>query len=218
MNPKRRIMANRKIVRVKRSTKYSDRIIIVLDDKSVFRIPEDVFVLNVLHEGDEVTLEEIESYGKKMRLQESRDSAFRLLGYRMRSIAEMKKRLKEKKFDPEEIDQTIDYLIKRKYLDDKEFGEAFVKEKVRNKKIGPRALKEELYPHHLSPELTESLIQEVYVEFDPYFLIENHLIKKRIEKNMSFKNKDKKRMTDFLMRKGFYWDSIQEVYHDWGLI
>jgi len=211
-------MANRKIVRVKRSTKYSDRIIIVLDDKSVFRIPEDVFVLNVLHEGDEVTLEEIESYGKKMRLQESRDSAFRLLGYRMRSIAEMKKRLKEKKFDPEEIDQTIDYLIKRKYLDDKEFGEAFVKEKVRNKKIGPRALKEELYPHHLSPELTESLIQEVYVEFDPYFLIENHLIKKRIEKNMSFKNKDKKRMTDFLMRKGFYWDSIQEVYHDWGLI
>ena len=89
-------MANRKVVRVKRSTKYSDRIIVHLDDKSVFRIPEDVFVLNVLHVGDEVSLETIESYGKKMRLQEARDRAFRLLGFRMRSIAEMKKRLKEK--------------------------------------------------------------------------------------------------------------------------
>ena len=175
-------MANRKIVRIKRSTKYSDRIIIHLDDKSVFRIPEDVFVLNVLHEGDEVTLEEIESYGKKMRLQEARDSAFRLLGYRMRSIAEMRKRLKEKGFEDEETERTVDYLIDQAYLDDKEFGQAFVREKVRNKKIGPKALKSELFPHNLSPELTEFLLDNVYREFDMISLIESHLIKRRIEK------------------------------------
>ena len=134
-------MANRKIVRVKRSSKYSDRIIIHLDDKSVFRIPEDVFVSNPLHAGETVSLEKIASFGKKMRLQEARDAAFRLLGYRMRSIAEMKKRLKDKDFDEEEIGKTIHYLIDKKYLNDEEFGRAFVKEKVKNKKIGPRALK-----------------------------------------------------------------------------
>lgn len=211
-------MANRKVVRVKRSTKYSDRIIVHLDDKNVFRIPEDVFVLNPLRSGDTIAQTQIESYGKKMRIQEARDKAFRLLGFRMRSIAEMKKRLKEKDFEAEEIDRTIDYLIKRKYLDDKEFGKAFVKEKVKSKKIGPRALKEELYPHFISSELTEALIQEIYIEFDPYILIEDHLRKKRIDKKMDLNKKDKKRLTDFLLRKGFYWDSVQEVYNDWGLL
>ena len=100
-------MANRKIVRVKRSSKYSDRIIIHLDDKSVFRIPEDAFVSNPLHVGETVTLEKMASFGKKMRMQEARDAAFRLLGYRMRSISEMKKRLKDKDFNEEEIGKTI---------------------------------------------------------------------------------------------------------------
>ena len=103
-------MANRKIVRVKRSSKYSDRIIIYLDDKSVFRIPEDAFVSNPLHAGETVSLEKIASFGKKMRLQEARDAAFRLLGYRMRSIEKKKKRLKDKDFDEEEIGKTIHYL------------------------------------------------------------------------------------------------------------
>ncbi len=211
-------MANRKIVKVKRSKHYSDRIIIILDDKSVFRVPEDAFVLNVLYEGDEITSEEIESYGQKMRLQEAQDSAFRLLGFRMRSISEMRKRLKEKDFDGEEIEQTVRYLIDQKYLNDEEFGRAFVREKVRNKMIGPKALKAELFPHHLSTELTESLIQEVYQEFDPVSLVESHLIKRRIEKKTPLNDKDKKRLSNFLFRKGFDWGTIQDVYHNWGLV
>ncbi|MBC8346698.1 MAG: RecX family transcriptional regulator [Candidatus Marinimicrobia bacterium] len=211
-------MANRKIVRVKRSSKYSDRIIIHLDDKSVFRVPEDVFVSNPLHVGDTVSLEKIESYGKKMRLQEARDSAFRLLGYRMRSIAEMKKRLNEKDFDEEEVDKTIQYLMERKYLNDEEFGKAFVKEKVKNKKIGPRALKSEMYPHHLSPDLVDTLINNIYREFDLSGLIEFHLSKRRIEKNIPLNHKEKNKLTNFLTRKGFFWETIQTVYHDWGLL
>ncbi len=211
-------MANRKIVRVKRSSKYSDRIIIHLDDKSVFRIPEDAFVSNPLHVGETVTLEKMASFGKKMRMQEARDAAFRLLGYRMRSISEMKKRLKDKDFDEEEIGKTIHYLIDKKYLNDEEFGKAFVKEKVKNKKIGPRALKSEIYPHQLSPELIDTLITKIYQEFDLIDLIECHLIKRRIEKNHQISHKDKNKLTNFLTRKGFYWDTIQGVYHDWGLI
>ena len=211
-------MANRKIIKIKRSIRYSDRIIIILDDKSVFRIPEGVFVLNILHEGDEVTKKEIESYGKKMRLQEARDSANRLLGFRMRSIFEMKRRLKEKDFDQEEIDYIIQNLINKNFLNDEEFGRAFVKEKVQNKKIGPRALKKEIFQHNLPTELMESLIQEVYDEYNPKALIELHLAKKRIKKKTLINKKDKKRLTDFLIRKGFYWDSIRDVYYDWELI
>ena len=121
-------------------------------------------------------------------------------------------------FDEEEIGKTIHYLIDKKYLNDEEFGKAFVKEKVKNKKIGPRALKSEIYPHQLSPELIDTLITKIYQEFDLIDLIKFHLVKRRIEKNLQLSHKDKNTLTNFLTRKGFYWDTIQGVYHDWGLI
>ncbi len=211
-------MANRKIIRIKRSTKYSDRIIVHLDDKSVFRIPEDVFVLNPLQVDDEVSTETIESFGKKMRLQEAKDAGYRLLGFRMRSIAEMRKRLKEKDFNEDEIDHAVNQMIELKYLDDNAFGKAFVREKVKNKKIGPMALRSELVPHFLPSELVDQLIQDIYTEFDPHGLIEAHLKKRGVKRKNPLDQKSQKRMNDFLARKGFYWDSIREVYLEWGLM
>ena len=90
--------------------------------------------------------------------------------------------------------------------------------KDKNKKIGPRALKSEIYPHHLSPELIDSLIDDIYDEFDQNHLIETHLIKRKIEKHKSLNHKEKNRLTSFLQRKGFGWETIIDVYHDWGLI
>ena len=211
-------MRNRKVVKIKRSTKYSDRIIIHLDDKSVFRIPEDVFVLNPLNAGDNVSSESIESYGKKMRFQEAKDAGYRLLGFRMRSTAEMRKRLKEKGFEPEEIDQVINQMNEQKYLDDTAFGQAFVREKVKNKKIGPIALRSEMMPHFLRSGLVDKLIEDIYTEFDPHELIEFHLKKRGIKRKKNLDQKSQKRMNDFLTRKGFYWDTIREVYLDWGLL
>ncbi len=187
-------MANRKIIRIKRSTKYSDRIIVHLDDKSVFRIPEDVFVLNPLQVDDEVSTETIESFGKKMRLQEAKDAGYRLLGKRQNQMIDLK------------------------YLNDNAFGKAFVREKVKNKKIGPMALRSDLIPHFLPSDLVDRLIRDIYTEFDPHELIEAHLKKRGIKREEPLDQKSQKRMNDFLARKGFYWDSIREVYLEWGLM
>ena len=37
---------NLKVVKIKRSTKYSDRIIITFENKNILRVPENVFVLD----------------------------------------------------------------------------------------------------------------------------------------------------------------------------
>ena len=95
LNQKERVKKN-KITNIKRSKRFSDRIIIQLNNKSVFRVPEDAFALKPLHVGDEITAKEINHYDDKMRIQEAKDAAFRLLSFRMRSISEMKRRLKQK--------------------------------------------------------------------------------------------------------------------------
>ena len=211
-------MKKRKILSIKRSTRYNDRIIVKLDDKSVFRVPEDAFVLNPLHVGQTVTLDEIENYDVKMRLQEAKDAAFKLLSFRMRSIAEMRKRLKEKSFSQIEIDHVIDILTKLNYLNDFEFGKAFVKEKIKNKKIGPKAIKSELFPHQLSPDFVDELIESVYKKYKINDLITFHLKRKKIKKNTQMNKSDLSRLNNYLLRKGFEWDNINGLYVEWGLI
>ena len=211
-------MKKRKILSIKRSTRYNDRIVVKLDDKSVFRVPEDAFVLNPLHVGQTVTLDEIENYDVKMRLQEAKDAAFKLLSFRMRSIAEMRKRLNEKSFSQIEIDQVIDKLTKLNYLNDVEFGKAFVKEKIKNKKIGPRAIKSELFPHQLSPDFVDELIESVYKKYKINDLITFHLKRKKIKKNTQMNKSDLSRLNNYLLRKGFEWDNINGLYVEWGLI
>ncbi len=211
-------MKKRKILSIKRSTRYNDRIIVKLDDKSVFRVPEDAFVLNPLHVGQTVTLDEIENYDVKMRLQEAKDAAFKLLSFRMRSIAEMRKRLNEKSFSQIEIDHVIDKLTKLNYLNDVEFGKAFVKEKIKNKKIGPKAIKSELFPHQLSPDFVDELIESVYKKYKINDLITFHLKRKKIKKNTQMNKSDLTRLNNYLLRKGFEWDNINGLYVEWGLI
>ena len=211
-------MKKRKILSIKRSTRYNDRIIVKLDDKSVFRVPEDAFVLNPFHVGETVTLDEIENYDVKMRLQEAKDAAFKLLSFRMRSIAEMRKRLKEKSFSQIEINHVIDKLTKLNYLNDVEFGKAFVKEKIKNKKIGPKAIKSELFPHQLSPDFVDELIESVYKKYKINDLITFHLKRKKIKKNSQMNKSDLSRLNNYLLRKGFEWDNINGLYVKWGLI
>ena len=211
-------MKKRKILSIKRSTRYNDRIIVKLHDKSVFRVPEDAFVLNPFHVGETVTLDEIENYDVKMRLQEAKDAAFKLLSFRMRSIAEMRKRLKEKSFSQIEIDHVIDKLTKLNYLNDVEFGKAFVKEKIKNKKIGPKAIKSELFPHQLSPDFVDELIESVYKKYKINDLITFHLKRKKIKKNTQMNKSDLSRLNNYLLRKGFEWDNINGLYVEWGLI
>ena len=211
-------MKKRKILSIKRSTRYNDRIIVKLDDKSVFRVPEDAFVLNPFHVGETITLDEIENYDVKMRLQEAKDAAFKLLSFRMRSIAEMRKRLNEKSFSQIEIDHVIDKLTKLNYLNDVEFGKAFVKEKIKNKKIGPKAIKSELFPHQLSPDFVDELIDSIYKKYKINDLITFHLKRKKIKKNTQMNKSDLSRLNNYLLRKGFEWDNINGLYVEWGLI
>ena len=209
---------SRKVIKVKRSTKYNDRIIITFENKSLLKVPEDAFLLHPIKIGDSISHKDIKKYDKKMRLQEAKDKAFRLLSYRMRSVGEIKKRLREKSFLLDEIDTTIAHLKKLNYLNDLEFARAFAKEKVKLKMIGPLLLQSQLFKYHIDAPLIDQVLSEIYEQIDPHSLIEMHLEKKSITKSNIFDNNQKKKLNDYLSRKGFTWAQINEVCAEWGLI
>ena len=209
---------NLKVLKIKRSTRYNDRIIITFENKSVLRVPESAFILHPIKIGDSISPTDINKYDEKMRLQEARDAAFRLLSYRMRSEGEIKKRLADKSFMSNEIDATVNNLKKLNYVNDLEFARAFAKEKVKLKNIGPLLLRSELFKHYIETTLIDRIIQETYDKHDIHTLIEKHLEKKSINKGNLLENAIKKKLDNYLRRKGFSWGQINAVYADWGLI
>ena len=209
---------SRKVIKVKRSTKYNDRIIITFENKSVLKVPESAFLLHPIKIGDSISRKDIKKYDKKMRLLEAKDKAFKLLSYRMRSVGEIKKRLREKSFLLDEIEATVAHLKKLNYLNDLEFARAFAKEKVKLKMIGPLLLQSQLFKYHIEASLINQTLSEIYEQVDPYILIEMHLDKRSIAKGYILDNNQKKKLNDYLSRKGFTWAQINEVCAEWGLI
>ncbi|NQT97430.1 MAG: hypothetical protein HQ562_06785, partial [Candidatus Marinimicrobia bacterium] len=75
-----------------------------------------------MHPGDLLEEKEIAELLEKSDQQKLKDSALNLLSYRVRSRAELKRRLIDKGWAKAEIDPLLDYLESKGYLNDLEFA------------------------------------------------------------------------------------------------
>jgi len=207
-------MPKRKIVEIKPQVRNPQRSTIIFDDGSVFGISEDVFISHRFKIGDEIDDKKFDAIFVDELRSKVFNSAVRLLGFRMRSVNELRGRLKDKKYPDDLIEDVLDKLISMKYLDDKEFAIAFANDKVNNKRIGPIALRKEFIPHKLDEELIEVAIENVYKKYPIKELIVSHLTKKKIISGSELDQKSKKRIIDLLNRKGFNWNDISNVFSE----
>lgn len=205
-------MPKRKIIEIKPQVRNPQRKTLIFDDGSVFGISEDVFISHKFEVGSEISEDLFtETVNDELKVK-IYNSALRLLGYRMRSCAEMKQRLMEKKYPINIISDVIDKLLNIKYLNDAEFAEAFAHDKVKSKKIGPITLRMEFIPHKIDSEILENVIKKVYEQYPISDLIKQLLDKKKIQFGMKLEQKTKKRIQDLLKRKGFNWNEISAVF------
>ena len=129
----------------------------------------------------------------------------------MRSKSELNERLIRKGYSKDIITDVINILELKGYIDDEKFAIAFAKEKVKNKLIGPNALKFEISSHNLDLDLVDNTIDSIYEMF-PQEMIINRLIAKwkvgsSIKKDIHVKSK----VINRLKNKGFYWVNIENV-------
>lgn len=205
-------MPKRKIIEIKPQVRNPQRKTLIFDDGSVFGISEDVFISHKFEVGSEISEDLFtETVNDELKVK-IYNSALRLLGYRMRSCAEMKQRLMEKKYPINIISDVIDKLLNIKYLNDAEFAEAFAHDKVKSKKIGPITLRMEFIPHRIESEILENVIKKVYEQYPISDLIKQLLDKKKIQSGIKLELKTKKRIQDLLKRKGFSWNEISAVF------
>jgi SOS response regulatory protein OraA/RecX len=144
-------------------------------------------------------------------VQRIREAAFRLLAVRARSAHELKSRLTQKKFPVEQIEQVIADLQEKGYQSDEEFARLFAREKWSNSGWGPARIQQALAQKGVAPRIREQIVEEIYGEIDLGEAI-LPLAMKRWKSTAGLEIETRRRrLTGFMQRRGYAWDTIQRV-------
>ena len=205
----------RKITSIELQAKRKDRFSVFLDDEFAFGIHQDVLLQSGIARGDELTEEQIEEILFLETRRAAKEKAMRLLAARPRSIHEIKDRLSQAKYPPPIIDWVVSELQRVGLLDDSEFARMFARSRMVTRPCGQFLLRRELKEKGLPPEAIETAVEEAYKEKSERTLA-LELARKRKKRYQNLEpDKAKKRVSDFLLRRGFHWDMINEILEDW---
>jgi len=192
-----------------------NRCSIYLDEEFGFGLHLDVVLKFGLKKGDILTDEQIEEILFAEDKKKAFERALRILSYRDRSEKEMRTKLSKAGYDEKIINLVVKELKRLQLIDEEKFARNYAKTKMVTRPAGEFLLKRELKHKGISDEIIEETLKEIYQEKDQSQVAVELAKKKKLQlKNVDVK-KAKKRMSDFLMRRGFNWEIVSEIIEQW---
>lgn len=200
-----------KISGIEKQKKDKQRYNIFIDGEFYTGLYEDTVFKFGLRSGDEIGEKEIEEIKIYDEFNFAKTCAYRFLAYRQRSKKELISKLKLKKIPMSAITKVIELLEEQKYLNDEDFAENFVKEKIKNKPSGKRTLIFKLQEKGISKEISEEVTSKNYSTEEEYEAA-GKVLKKYISKGR-FKNEFDKKSKCFrhLISKGFDFETANRL-------
>ncbi len=128
--------------------------------------------------------------------------ALHFLKFRPRSVFEIEKKLKSKKFEEREIERVTSVLKKEKLLDDRKFAKMWVESRNNLKPSGSFVLKMELKNLGIAAEIIDEALKNQE---------EEELAKKALESKSRLKNASFDKKAAFLQRRGFATNIIYQL-------
>jgi regulatory protein len=194
--------------------KRGSKIILKFNNSETLEIYYDVYLMLSLYKGDEVTSEKVKEILNTNAEYEVKNSAFRYLSNRNHSTFELKRKLRKKEFDSEIIDKVISELLDKKYLNDFNFAENFVRNRLERRKEGIIKITSELYKKGVNREIISDVIEVVRdapINSKNAFEVGKNKLEKIYKRGEDDKNKIKSKLFNFLKGRGFTNDIIFEV-------
>ncbi len=141
-------------------------------------------------------------------LKQAKLKALSLLTDMDRTEAQLRQKLKQKAYEDDVVEQAIEYVKSFGYIDDAKYAQRFVESRKKTK--SKQEMTAMLSKKGVKRELITEALDTCYTSEDAVEAI-RHLADK---KNYSFQestDKEKKKICEYLLRKGFYYDDIRQV-------
>lgn len=123
---------------------------------------------------------------------------------------ELRRKLLKKFPEPESVERVIKRLEELNYLNDEKFVSDWIEYRLNFKPRGRLLLRRELLAKGLNPDLVEKTLEIVYNRDRERGELKD-LITLR-EKRYTPDRKGRNRLTAYLLRRGFIWQDIEEIY------
>lgn len=199
------------ITKIERQKKNRKRYNIYLDGEFYCGLYDDTILKYGMAAGDEFTEEKINEirdfdeyiFGKK--------TAFDYLSCRIRTIDEIRRKLKTKKIADVTISKVIAHLEELKLVDDEQFALQFAREKIKNKGLGKKVLMQKFFQKGISKATGEKVLDKLFDEVDEKELVLKQFTRYYPKVKDKEKAEQKKKIFDYLAGKGFDFDIISEV-------
>jgi len=148
----------------------------------------------------------------KDQYQKALSYSLKLIKRRLRSTQELRDKLKLKKYPNDIIERIIKEFKQLNYLNDKEFAKAWVNDRINLNPKAPRLLKLELRQKGVSQRIIDEVLNDIIKQYN-FKDIAFDLAKSRHEtlKGLSDIDKKKRRIFDYLRRRGFDYSIIYQV-------
>jgi len=162
-------------------------------------------------EGRVLTDDELRAFREGLSQAKLRDTAFRILSRRPHSEKELRDKLLQRGFEKRAIFGLVDEFREKNYLNDDEFAEKWVEDRMRMKPRGRRMLVQELLAKGIRRSTAERIVKEKLTETDQS-AVAFELILARRRKFASENWVDTKgKMYNFLRYRGFDLDDIAQA-------
>lgn len=140
----------------------------------------------------------------------AKTTVFRLLRFRPRSEKELRDKLRAKDISTATLERTIEYFKQIQIIDDRQFAQGWINSRL-NKPFGLNRIKIELKQKGIDEETFKAAAARATEEYDELSVI-NALAKKRLTRYPGVeKNKSRRRLTEYLLRRGFAQRNIHQA-------
>jgi len=180
-----------------------------VDGEFVAGVHEDVAVALGLSVGQTFDRDRLVTLLKAETARKARESAIRLLSYRDRSVAEVRRRLIGDDFPEDIVDQVIDQLSRGGLLDDEKFSRDWVRGRSASKPMGKTRLACELRSRGVDAPTIDQALGEI--DQDTEYALARSVADQKLRKMDRSDPLAQSRLSSFLRRRGFDWDTINRV-------
>jgi regulatory protein len=197
------------ITKVESQQHNAERVSIYIAGAFAFGIPAIEAARRGLAPGYALTATEIDELVVLDESARAVDAALQFLSYRPRSEYEVRQRLRRKGYPDAAIEHAVQRLLEWGYLNDRQFADFWLANRLEHSPRGERALMQELRRKGIDVETARDALGEQEVDEQAAAL---ELARKRLPslRNLDRPTRDR-RLMGFLQRRGYGWEVIGPV-------
>ncbi len=196
------------ITSIEKSKKHGNILSVFVDGQFSLSVPEEDFIKLGLYERQSVTKEEIQRIRNEVIYNRARKKAVNYLQLRLRSVDEVRNKLKSEGYDKETTEKVLSDFQAIGYLNDRLFARKFVYDRNMLKPKSNKMLIHELEAKGVDTKTAQEVVSEWNTDDT---LLAERITRKKFGKYDLKDDRILKKIFYFLKHRGFSYETIKEV-------